>query len=148
MLRCLLAVMLISISIPAIAEETAPSPSSRPKEEKPKWELLVLHPSISADKLCECILTIPKELPIDSIGLLLLDRGRNKVGLMFLDSFPEPGIGRSFHFSLNRELVKNSCVVFRIYPGEDREEVIKAYPGQQQTVRRDAPGHHIREPIE
>ncbi len=94
--RCLSALCLLWVACPLLGQEGDASGQGTNSEKvgnagednRSKWKLHVVHPSLNQDKLYYCTLRMPKSLPIEegSIVLLLFDRQNRKMGEMGLSS--------------------------------------------------------------
>ena len=110
-------------------------------------ELFVVDRSLSDDGLYYCTLRMDKELPIESIGLILYDRQRNKVAEAVLATIDTHRNEKIAAFRLNHELVKFSVVELHVYPPtDDRHERIKFVVGER-PARRKQNGKTIEMPI-
>jgi len=115
--------------------------------EDSKPTLVVVDRSMTADGLYQCSLHLPKDYPIESIGLVLYDRKKSKSGEALLATTPTPA-GKVAFFFLNHELVKHSVLHVHAYPLDDeRHTQLKFVVGDRPAVRKEN-GKTIEVPIE
>jgi hypothetical protein len=112
------------------------------------WKLSIGDASESSDGMYYCMLTWPKDLPINEeigIVLTLVDRNRQTLGVVHLAPQPFEG-GRAAECRLAPELIKNSYILLQIHPNTKDVKIVKLVLGDQQALRR-AGGSVVREAI-
>lgn len=109
--------------------------------------LVVVDRSMTSDGLYQCSLHLPKDYPIEQIGLVLYDRTKKKNGEAMLATIPTPAGNVAFFF-LNHELVKHSVLHVHAYPLDDeRQTQLKFVVGDRLAVRK-VNGKTVEVPIE
>lgn len=111
-------------------------------------KLGVVDRSESKDGLYHCTVLIPKDLPVQTVGIELYDRQKAKMGSLVLEVFDTWPDQRAVPFTLSHELIKNSVVVVEIHPPDDeRHEFVKLVIGDRPALRK-RDGKTIEVPIE
>jgi hypothetical protein len=132
-----------AIAIPLLIAAWCLSASA---DEEPRLE--VVDRSMNKDGLYHCVVSIPKGVPADTVGVVLYDRQKKKMGLLMLDvfdTFPDESVAP---FWLSHELIKHSVVTIGIYPlNDDRHRQITYVIGERSAVRKQD-GTRTEVPIE
>ena len=149
-MRPQLSLLILLLTAPLLAASEPASQPATTAAAPAGCRLIVAHPSLDNDGLYTCLLSLPADMPInEAIGfaLVLVDRKSVKVGRVSLAH----GIvakDRLVEFRLNKELIKNSFVVFQLRgEGDQPARIVQAHPGDEKTVRREG-DKIIKEPIE
>ena len=114
------------------------------------WNMGVVHPSMNDDALYFCSLRVPNSITIGDVVIVLKKRDGRVIGAAglsgLLDTLHNDIV---YHFWLNKELIKNSLVTFRVTSKGSKYfgRSFSARPGIQKMARREN-GATVLEPME
>jgi hypothetical protein len=126
-----------------------PDPREQDVSPADPWRLTIVHPSLDADGLYRCTLTLPADYPINELmgfTIVIVDRGGRTLGTVPM-RMDIDGEERRIEGRLAADVIKRSYVMFQADPDTERARVVRLRFGDHKTIRR-VGGEIVREPIE